>query len=129
MSESGSPRQVIEVDPARLLVLVTVTGFFTTEAAHVATMETRRAVKTLGPAVGQHLTLYDVTAMAPMHRDTVDLVRMGFANPVYRPIHARKVAFAVSSPLLRRQIERVREARPDIALHPSREAALEWLLA
>ncbi|PKP93678.1 MAG: hypothetical protein CVT77_04845 [Alphaproteobacteria bacterium HGW-Alphaproteobacteria-16] len=128
MSDSRAPRQVIEIDVDRNLVIVTATGFFTLEAAHAATMETRRAVESLGAAAGQHLTLYDVTGLAPLTAETVDLIRMGFVNPVYRPIRARKIAFAASSPLLRRQIERVREARPDITLHPSREAALAWLL-
>jgi hypothetical protein len=125
---SQEARQEIEIDRDRNLVVVTVSGFFSPEAAHRATMETRLAIQSLGSAMGSHLTLYDMTATAPTSGETVELIRMGFANPVYRPLWARKVAFCTSSSLLRRQIERLREARADIAIFETRELALAWLL-
>jgi hypothetical protein len=54
---------------------------------------------------------------------------MGFANPVYKPLWARKVAFCARSLLVRRQIERLREVRPDIGVFDTREAALAFLTA
>lgn len=122
-------RQEIEIDRDRGLVVVKPIGFFSPEAAHRATMETRYAIQSLGSAVGQHLTLYDMTDTAPVTTETAELIRMGFANPVYRPLWARKVAFCTPSSLLRRQIERVREVREDIGIFETREAALAWLLA
>lgn len=121
------PRQEIEIDRERKLVVVKVFGFFSVEAAHRATMETRMAIQSLGNDVGQHVTLYDMTEAAPASRETVDLIRMGFANPTYRSIRARKVAFCTPSSLMRRQMERIREVRPDIGMFDTREAALEWL--
>ncbi len=122
------PRQEIEIDRDRNLVVVKVVGFFSPEAAHRATMETRHAVQSLGDAVGRHLTLYDMTETAPSASETVELIRIAFANPIYRPLWARKVAFCTPSSLLRRQIERVRQARADIAIFDTRDAALAWLL-
>ncbi|MCP3729416.1 hypothetical protein M9978_03150 [Sphingomonas sp. MG17] len=126
---SSEARQEIEIDRDRNLVVVKVSGFFSPEAAHRATMETRYAIQSLGSAVGQHLTLYDMTETAPSTAETVELIRMGFANPVYRPLWARKVAFCSPSSLLRRQIERIREARADIGIFETRDEALAWLLA
>jgi hypothetical protein len=126
---SSEARQEIEIDRDRNLVVVKVSGFFSPEAAHRATMETRYAIQSLGSAVGQHLTLYDMTETAPSTAETVELIRMGFANPVYRPLWARKVAFCSPSSLLRRQIERIREARADIGNIETRDEALAWLLA
>ncbi|ODP37019.1 hypothetical protein [Sphingomonas turrisvirgatae] len=122
-------RQEIEIDRERKLVVVTVTGYFSVEAAHRATMETRIAIQSLGAGVGQHLTLYDLSAAAPAAADTADLIRMGFANPVYRKLWARKVAFCTPSSLLRRQVERIREVRDDIGVFDTRAAALAWLTA
>ncbi len=127
--DATQPRQEIEIDRDRKLVVVKVVGFFSSEAAHRATMETRYAIQSLGDAVGQHLTLYDLTETAPVTVETVELIRMGFANPVYRRIWARKVAFCTPSSLLRRQIERVREVRADIGIFETRAEALAWLLA
>lgn len=125
----ATPRQEIEIDPARKLVVVKVIGFFSPDAAHAATWETRRAIQSLGDDVGRHLTLYDLSDAAPSSAETVDLIRLGFANPIYKPLWARKVAFCTRSPLLRRQIERIREARPDIGLFDTRGEAQAWLLA
>lgn len=122
-------RQDIEIDRDRSLVVVKVTGYFSPEAAHRATMETRMAIQSLGSAAGQHLTLYDMTHAVPTTADTVELIRMGFANPVYRKLWARKVAFCSASSLVRRQIDRLREVRPDIAIFDTRETAMAWLTA
>jgi hypothetical protein len=122
-------RQDIEIDRELNLVVVKVVGFFSAEAAHRATMETRIAIQSLGSAVGHHLTLYDMTETAPSTAETVELIRMGFGNPVYKSLWARMVAFCTPSSLLRRQIERIREMRPDIGIFETREEARAWLLA
>ncbi len=123
-----SGTQTIDVDAQRKLVIVTLSGFFTPQVAHDATMELRAAIRSLGDAVGQHLTLYDCSAVTAAPAETVDLIRMGFANPVYRPLWARKVAFVTTSTLLRRQLDRIRESRPDMTIFDDRNAAIEWLL-
>lgn len=129
MSLSTRPRQDIEIDRERNLVRVTLSGFFTPEVAHIATMEVRMAIQSLGSAAGQHVTLYDMREVKAAPNETVELLRMGFANPVYRPLWARKVAFVTASPLLRRQLDRIREARPDMVIYGDVDAALAWLLA
>lgn len=128
MMVADEARHSVEVDRVRLMVTVTASGFFTVEAAHEATMALRRAVQSLGRDVGRHATLYDLTGMAPVPAEAVELMRMGFANPVYRPIWARKVAWVTPSQLLRRQIDRVREARPDMRIFDTRDAAINWLV-
>jgi hypothetical protein len=122
-------RQSITIDTARRLVDVTIVGVLNGDQSLAAMMELRGAVQSLGPMVGSHVTLYDLTQSGPVPQAAVEMIRGGFANPVYRKLWARRVAFAATSPLLRRQIERVREARPDIAIFETREAALGWLLA
>ena len=129
MTQHRPGQQEIEIDAGNKLVVVKVSGFFTADAAHAATWETRRAIQSLGPAVGEHVTLYDLVDAAPSTPETVELIRMGFANPIYRPLRARKVAFCARSPLMRRQVERIRTARPDIGIFKTREAARAWLLA
>ncbi|MEG3181017.1 hypothetical protein [Sphingomonas sp. LT1P40] len=128
MATTNEPTQTIEIDHVRRLVIVTASGFFTPEATHKATMETRRAIKSLGRDVGKHVTLYDMREVSAVPAETVDLMRMGFANPVYKPIWARKVAFVARSVLLQRQIDRIRESRPDIRIFTERDEALDWLL-
>ena len=76
MVQETQPRQEIEVDPDRKLIVVKISGFFSQEIAHAATMETRRAVQSLGTAIGKHLTLYDMTDAAPASAETVELIRM-----------------------------------------------------
>lgn len=121
------PSQTIEIDRARKLVIVNLSGFFTPEIAHAATMETRRAIQSLGEDIGKHVTLYDATDLITLPSETVELIQMGFANPVYRSLWARKVAFVTSSMLLRMQIDRIRESRPDMRVFDDREAATDWL--
>ena len=128
MSLSTRPRQDIEIDRERNLVRVTLSGFFSPEVAHISTMEVRMAIQSLGSAIGQHVTLYDMREVKAAPNETVELLRMGFSNPVYRPLWARKVAFVADSPLLRRQLDRIREARPDMRIYADAEAALAWLL-
>lgn len=121
--------QTIEIDTQRKLVSVRISGFFLPEVAHAATWETRRAIQSLGTAMGQHVTLYDTTDTAPLPGETVELIRASFANPLYRPLWARRLAFCTPSALLKRQIERLREVRGDIGIFDDRGQALAWLHA
>ncbi|MBX3595628.1 hypothetical protein [Sphingomonas sp.] len=129
MSAVAQPVQAIEIDRVRNLVIVTPSGFFTPASLHHYTMETRRAIDTLGDAAGKHVTLYDFSAVIAAPPETIELLHVAFANPVYRRIRARKVAFVSPSALMTMQLQRVRTARPDITLFSARASALEWLLA
>jgi hypothetical protein len=127
MTRAPTASQEIVTWPELKLVDVRIRGCFPPDAAHEATWATRRAIQSLNAGPGQHITLYDMTDAAPSPRETVELIRMGFANPVYKPLWARKVAFCARSLLVRRQIERLREVRPDIGVFDTREAALAFL--
>ena len=129
MTGIGSATQTIEIDPVRLMVTVKVSGLFTPEATLPCMMETRRAVQSLGSKVGQHVTLYDLSEIGPAPQETVDLLRMDFANPLTRHLGARRIAILTRSTLLRRQVDRVRASRPEIAVFSERGAAVDWLLA
>lgn len=118
----------IEVDRERLLVDVRVRGFLPPEEAGWLGEEIRAAILTLGDAVGQHVTLYDVSEMPVAPQATLDQTIRTFGNPSVRPLWARKVAFCSPSALTRLQLGRLRSVRADFGIYATREDALAWLL-
>ena len=122
------PVQTIHIDPARKLVDVRLSGFFTVEDAGWTGEELRESILALGPAVGEHVTLYDATDLSIAPNETVEAVKRMFAHPAVRPLWARKVAIVAKSALGRMQLVRLREARADIEIFDDREAAIAWLL-
>jgi hypothetical protein len=124
-----APEQDIHIDRARRLVDVRVSGFVTAEDASWLGEDVRAAIRTLGDDVGQHVTLYDVSDVGVAPGATVDIVKGMFAHPQVRPLWARRVAIVARSALSRLQLQRLREARSDIAIFENREAALDWLFA
>lgn len=118
----------IDIDRAHLLVDMRLSGFFTPELAAEATEALRAAVRSLGPAIGRHVTLYDATDLKVSPGATIEQVQAGFADPAIRPLWARRVAYCTRSALGRMQAVRLRAARPDIGVFATREEALAWLL-
>jgi len=119
----------VEVDPARSLVILTMSGVVPPEDAAWMAEEVRSAVRSLGDAVGQHVTLYDFTAVPVVPQATIEQLMATFRNEAIRHLWARKLAIVTTTALGRMQAQRIRKVRPDIELFADREAALAWLLA
>jgi hypothetical protein len=124
-----APVQTVHIDRSHNLIDVRLSGFFTAEDAVWTGEELRAAILALGAPPREHLTLYDATAMSVAPNETIEAVKAMFAHPEVRRIWARKVAIVTGSALGRLQMQRIREARADIAIFDDREAALNWLLA
>jgi hypothetical protein len=119
----------VTVDPGRLLVDVRLRGLVSPEDASWIAEDVRAAVRSLGDKVGQHVTLYDASQVPVVPPATIEMIQATWSNPAVRALWARKVAYVASSALGRMQVQRLREARADIAIFDDRETALEWLLA
>lgn len=119
----------LEVDPARRLMILTMRGVISPEDAAWMAEELRAAVRALGDAAGQHVTLYDFSDVPVVPQATVEQLRETFRNPAIRHLWARKLAIVTKTTLGRMQAQRVKEVRGDIELFEDREAALAWLLA
>ncbi|WP_448663212.1 hypothetical protein ACG3SL_00610 [Sphingomonas sp. CJ20] len=118
----------IEVDRERLFIDVRVRGFLNPEDSGWLGEEVRAHIRTFGDAIGQHVTLYDLTEMLVAPQATLVQTQQSFLNPAVRPLWARKVAFATPSALGRLQLQRLLEVRPDFGIYADRESALAWLL-
>lgn len=119
----------IHVNPVRKLIEVKLTGLVTPEDAQWIGEEVRAAVRSLGPDVGQHVTLYDASEVPVVPAATITQLQQTWVNSEVRTLWARKVAYVVGSALGKLQASRLREARADIAVFDDRAEALEWLLA
>lgn len=119
----------IEIDRARLLVDMRMSGFFTLEIAHAATQAARDAVRSLGPLAGRHVTLYDASELQVCPPETIGYLQRGWADPSIRHLWARRVAYCTPSALSRMQANRLRHSRPDIGVFTARDEALAWLFS
>ena len=128
MSLSVSHR--VEVDRARKLITLTLSGVVSPEDAAWVGEEVRAAVRSLGKAAGDHVTLYDFSKVPVAPVATVEQLRATLVNPEVRHLLARKLAIVTGTALGRMQAARIQEVRPAaIALFADRKAALAWLLA
>ncbi|NML06931.1 hypothetical protein [Sphingomonas sp. G-3-2-10] len=119
----------VRVDRARKLVELKISGVVPPEDAAWMAEEFRAAIRSLGDDVGDHLSLYDFSAVPVVPLATVEQLRASLVNPEVRKLWARKLAIVTSTALGRMQAQRVREVRPDIGLFDTREEALAWLLS
>ncbi len=126
--DSG-PNHDIRIDPATLLVDVRVMGFVSATVAEVVRDAARKAVRSLGPDVGRHVTLYDATEMRVTGWPTIEQIKDSFAEPGIEKIWARRVAICSPSDKVREQLGQLREVRPDFGVFAERNDALAWLLA
>ena len=78
--------------------------------------------------IGQHVTLYDGSAIPSLPTATVDQMLVTLDNPAVRAIWARKVAFVATTATARMQIKRLQQIRPDICVFDDRETAIAWLV-
>ena len=116
----------INVDPSRHLVDIAVRGLWTVETVSRYRTDIAQVIGTLrahGCAVGQHLTLIDITGFIVQVKE----VAAGFERlAADRGIASRRIAVIGAAPLLRMQTRRV---APDYGLFTDRAAAMEWLFA
>jgi len=118
----------ISVDTGRKLVEVRLSGMLTPEDVAWIGEEVRAAVRSLGDAVGKHLTLYDASDVPVVPPATIALLQQTWANPEVRALWAQKVAFVVGTALGKMQVNRLREGMDHISVFEDRKAAMEWLL-
>jgi hypothetical protein len=118
----------VHVDVARKLVDLRIGGLIGPEDAAWIGEELRAAIRTLGPDVGKHVTLYDGSGIPVVPQETVELIKNTLDNPEVRKLWARKIAFVVSTALARLQAQRLREVRPDLGIFDDRESAIAWLM-
>lgn len=119
----------VTVDPARKLIILTMSGVISPEDGAWMGEEVRAAVRSLGDAAGQHVTLYDFSDVPVVPQATLEQLRETFRNEAIRHLWARKLAIVTGTALGRMQAQRVKEVRPDIELFEDRKAALDWLLS
>jgi len=119
----------VTIDRTRNLIEVRLKGFFSPEDAGWMGEEVREAIRTLGTAAGQHVTLYDVSKVKIASKPTIAMMIGVFGNPVFRDLWARRVAFYSTSALGRLQLQRVCDVREDVGIFEDRPAALAWLLS
>lgn len=98
----------LQVEPARHLVRIRMSGFFTPEdfARFLDARNEAHAQLTCGP--NEHLTINDVRDMKIQSREMVDAFRDLLADPHYR---SRRLAFVVAPTLARSQLFRALDAR------------------
>lgn len=124
----GEDAYRLEIDRERKLVILAVLAMLGPEDAAWVGEELRAAIQTFGPDVGQHATLYDMSAVPSVPAATVDLTQRTLDNPAVRDIWARKVAFVVTTATARMQVKRLQQVRPDIAMFDDRDSAIGWLV-
>ncbi|PCG09396.1 hypothetical protein COA17_05750 [Sphingomonas ginsenosidimutans] len=116
----------INVDPSRHLVDIAVRGLWTVETVSRYRTDIAQVIGTLrahGCAVGQHLTLLDITGFIVQVQEVTALLAGMAAEPEFA---TRCAAIVVEAPLLRMQARRV---LPHYGVFAERGPALEWLLS
>ncbi|MEP9358608.1 hypothetical protein [Sphingomonas sp. KR3-1] len=97
-----------DVDPARSLVRIRMSGFFAPEdiAAFLAARTEAHARLTCGP--NQHFTINDLRDIKIQAQESVELFRDLLADPAYR---SRRLAFVIGKTLARTQLQRALDRR------------------
>lgn len=98
-----SDKFLFEIDRARGLIRITMSGFYTLEDIDAFTVARRDAHRALGWPKNAHTTLNDVRQMKVQPQETVAAFRDMLADPAYR---SRRLAFVVSRSLTRAQLSR-----------------------
>jgi hypothetical protein len=114
-----------DVDPARDLIRITLTGFFQRDdvaalgAAHV------QALARLYCPANAHVTLVDVRELKIQSQETMDAFETLLSA---REQRSRRLALVVAPTLARMQVERALAARPAVQCFSSPYDAVAWLL-
>jgi hypothetical protein len=127
--ENTSVSHEVRIDRANRLVELRMSGVVGAEDASWIAEEFRAAIRSLGEDFGDHLSLYDFSAVPVVPQATLEQFRAMLINPEVRKLWARKLAIVTTTALARMQAQRIREIRPDIGLFETRDEALAWLLS
>jgi len=114
----------IDVDSARNLVRITMSGFYSAADIEAFLVAREAAHRRLACAPNAHLTLNDLRGMKIQSQDAVVAFRRLLADPAYR---SRRLAFVIDRTLARAQLERALADR-DARCFSSCEEAEAWLL-
>lgn len=116
----------IELDHARDLVRIRLSGFFSTDDVDRFQAELLLAHRRLGCGRrGGPLTINDISDMAIQSQDVVARWGAFIADPAHR---SRRLAFVVGSTLARMQLQRVIAGR-DAKVFTAADEAERWLFA
>lgn len=116
----------IDLDPARDLVRIRLSGFFSVDDVGRFQAELLLAHRRLGCAHrGGPLTINDISDMAIQSQDVVACWEAFLADPAHR---SRRLAFVVGSTLARMQLQRTIRGR-DAKVFTTVDEAERWLLA
>ena len=116
----------IEIDPARDLVRIRLSGFFSVDDVGRFQAELLVAHRRLGCGrKGGPLTINDISDMAIQSQDVVARWSAFLADPAHR---SRRLAFVVGSTLARMQLQRVIGGR-DAKVFTAADDAEQWLFA
>lgn len=115
----------IDAEPARDLIRIRMSGFFTADdiAAFLKAREAAHAQLTCDR--NQHVTLNDVRGMKIQSREAVDAFRAMLAQPGHA---SRRLAFVVSPTLARSQLTRALDTR-HAQLFQDTASAEAWLFS
>ena len=114
-----------EVDPARSLIRIRMSGLFTLADVDAFLRDRREAHGRLGCAPNQHLTLNDVRGMKIQLQEVVTAFRDLLAAPEFR---SRRLAFVAGRTLARSQLMRALSSR-DARCFEDMASAEAWLFA
>jgi hypothetical protein len=115
----------IELDPARKLLFVELSGFYTVADVHRYHAAVHAATARLGGMPSAQRMVCDISGMRIQTQDVVQAFSGVMADPKYKH---RKVALVVASTLARMQAQRTTGAR-DAQFFASREEAEAWLFS
>ena len=117
----------VTVDPTRALVRMSASGFFTMEMLEASARDLHAAIRSLGPRVRQHVTLYDYRGLNVVQKAVLDRYGRFFTDRSMKALWARRVAFVTDSALLGLQLQRIQ--RGDMRVFADPAAATMWLLS
>lgn len=114
----------IILEPERLLIRMTLAGFFTLEDVRRFDQERQLAIGKLRCGINQHFTLCDVSGCELSTPDVAAALQRVIGNPIFR---SRKCAMVVRGALARLQAKRVVQ-RQDIQMFDQIADAEAWLM-
>ena len=112
-----------EIDRARSLVRISMSGLFTLADVDGFLRDRREAHAALGCAPNRHLTLNDLRGMKIQHQEVVAAFREMLAAPEYR---SRRLAFVAGPTLAKSQLMRALSGR-DARCFEDVASAERWL--
>jgi len=118
-----NPTYVMNIEPQRCLLRITMSGFFGLSDVSALETDRRNALARLGCARNTHYTLVDVSACKLQPQDVVRAFEGSLSDTRFM---SRRIAFVTGSSLARMQVRRMIK-REDSHFFDTVEAAEAWL--